>query len=92
MSACGVLGVASAAASAAPMVTWLGALDDEAGVVSAARGVSPDGGTVVGIAASNTTSGYSAFKWTAADGMAALPSNGEGTATDTTNGGAVIAG
>jgi probable HAF family extracellular repeat protein len=92
MSACGVLGVASTPASAAPMVTWLGALDDEAGVVSAARGVSPDGGTVVGIAASNTTSGYSAFKWTAADGMVALPSNGEGTATDTTNGGAVIAG
>ena len=92
MSACWLLGVASTAASAAPMVTWLGALDEEAGTVSAARGISPDGGTVVGISASNTASGYSAFKWTAADGMVALPSNGEGTATDTTNGGAVITG
>jgi probable HAF family extracellular repeat protein len=91
ISAAGLV-FATSMASAAPTVTWLGSLDAEAGITSAARGVSPDGGTVVGIASSDAPSGYSAFQWTAAGGMTALPSAGEGTATGTTNGGAVISG
>lgn len=69
--------ITSTSWSAASQATFQGLGDLPGGAfMSEAIGISPDGGTVVGLSAG--TGGVFAFKWTVATGMVALPSSPNG--------------